>query len=99
MGFKTKHSTDMCVFLLKQPITYYITRGSPIFCVFLNASKAFDRVNHYLLFQKLIVGNVPMCFVRLLLYWYTQQCMQIRWGRCYSSLFSVTNGVSKVLAY
>ena len=91
-GFKTKHSTDMCVFLLKQAISYY-TRGSPIFCVFLDASKAFDQVNHYLLFQKLIVRNVLMCFVRLLVYWYTQQSMQIRWGRCYSSLFSITNGV------
>ena len=33
-GFKTKHSIDMCVFLLKQAISYYITSGSPIFCVF-----------------------------------------------------------------
>ena len=69
----------MCVFLLKQAISYYITRGSPIFCVFLDASKTFDRVNHYLLFQKLIVGKVAMCFVCLLVYWYTQQSMQIRW--------------------
>ena len=92
-GFKTKHSTDMCVFLLKQGISYYVTRGSPIFCVFLDASKTFDRVNHYLLFQKLIVRSVPMCVDRLLVYWYTQQSMQIRLGRYYSSLFSVTNGV------
>ena len=86
-------STDMCVFLFKQAISYYITRGSPIFSVFLDAAKVFDRVNHYLLFQKLIARYVFMCFVRLLVYWYTQQSMQIRWGRCYSSLFSVTNGV------
>ena len=68
----------MCVFLLKQAISYYITRDSPIFYVFRDASKAFDRVNHYLLFQKLIVRNVLMCFVRLLFYWCTQQSMQIR---------------------
>ena len=64
----------MCVFLLKQAISYYITCGSPIFCVFLDGSKAFDQVNHYLLFQH----NVPMCFVHLLVYWYAQQSMQIR---------------------
>ena len=34
-----------------------------------------------------------MCFVRLLVCWYTQQSMQIRWGRYYSSLFSVTHAV------
>ena len=55
--------------------------------------KTFDWINHYLLFQKLIVRNVPMCFVRLLVYWHTQTSMQIGWARCYSSLFSVTNGV------
>ena len=34
-GFKTKHTTDMCVFLLKQAISYYITRGRTIFSVFI----------------------------------------------------------------
>ena len=68
-GFKTKHSTDICVFLLKQAISYYITRG-PIFCVFLDASKAFDRVNHYLLFQKNCAQcfNVFCSFISLLIY-------------------------------
>ena len=69
-GFKTKHNTGMCIFLVKQAISY-ITCDSPIFCVFLNASNPFDWVNHYLLFQKLIVRNVLMCFVCLLVYWYT----------------------------
>ena len=86
----------MCVFLLKQAISYYIIRGSPIFCAFLDASKAFHRVIHYLLFKKLIVRNVLMCFVCLLVYWYTKQSVQIRWGRCYSSFFSVTNDVRQV---
>ena len=66
-GFKPKHSTDMSVFLLKQTISSYVDRNTPVFAVFLDASKAFDKVNHDVLFQKLIVRGVPLYFVRLLL--------------------------------
>ena len=34
-----------------------------------------------------------MCIVRLLLSWYRQQTMQVKWGSNYSSPFTVTNGV------
>ena len=53
-GFKAKVSSDMCVFTLKQLISSYHKQGSPVYCAFLDASKAFDRVNHYMLFKKLI---------------------------------------------
>jgi len=64
-----------------------------VFSAFLDASKAFDRTNHNLLFDKLIKRNVPMCIVRLLLSWYRQQTLQVKWGTNYSSPFTVTNGV------
>ena len=34
-----------------------------------------------------------MCIVRLLLSWYRQQTMQVKWGTYYSAPFTVTNGV------
>ena len=92
-GFKPKHSTDMSVFLLKQTISSYVDRNTPVFAVFLDASKAFDKVNHDVLFQKLIVRGVPLYFVRLLLYWYQTQCMQISWCGVKSSGFTISNGV------
>ena len=58
----------MSVFLLKQTIPSYIDRDTPVFAVFLDAFKAFDKVNHDVLFQKLIVRGVPLYFVRLLIY-------------------------------
>ena len=92
-GFKRKHSTDQCVFLYKQAISYYVNQNSPVFSTFLDASKAFYRVNHKLLFKKLSNRNVPAYFVRLLAYWYSTQCMKVWWENLFSSAFTVSNGV------
>ena len=48
--------------------------------MFLDASKAFDRMKHSILFQKLIDRGVPGYIVRLLIYWYSNQTMCIRWS-------------------
>ena len=54
-GFKTNHSTDMCVYSLKEIVNIYRNQSSPIFICFLDASKAFDKINYwYKLFYKLI---------------------------------------------
>ena len=45
-GFKSKHSTSMCTMVLKETISYYVSNNSSVYCSFLDASKAFDRV-HY----------------------------------------------------
>ena len=49
-GFKAGHSTDQRTFLLKQTASYFVTHGSSVPAVFLDASKAFDRVLHMKLF-------------------------------------------------
>ena len=92
-GFKEQHSSDMSVFLLKQTINSYVESNTCAFSVFLDATKAFDRVNHYKLFKKLIARHVPMCFVHLLQYWYAHHTMLVKWGNCLSESFLITNGV------
>ena len=92
-GFKAKHGTDMCVFALKQVIEYYQKNGSPVYICFLDASKAFDRVDHWALLNKLYKRNVNLQIIRLLLFWYSNQRFCVRWGRIYSTSFLVSNGV------
>jgi len=58
-GFKPKHGTVMCIFLLTDCVLLCKQRY-PSVLAFLDASKAFDRTNHNLLFAKLIKRNVPI---------------------------------------
>lgn len=52
-GFKNKHGTDLCIYALKEIVSTYKRKNSTVFMCFLDASKAFDRVNHGKLLLKL----------------------------------------------
>ena len=80
-GFKKKHSTEHCIYALNFFISYYNCFGSPFYTCFLDASEAFDRVEHSSLFKKLIDRNVPLVVVRLLVHWYRQPALCVKWGR------------------
>ena len=92
-GFKTKHSTDMCAFILKETIDFYISQTSPMYLCFLDASKAYDRVNHWHLFKKLLDRKIPCVIIRLLLVWYRTQKFLVKWCDVLSGPFRVSNGV------
>ena len=74
-------------------IKYYTKENSPVYTCFLDASKAFDKINHYILFRKLLDRKTPIVLVRILLFWYTNQTMCMKWGSCISRYFYVSNGV------
>ena len=92
-GFKSKHSTDACIYVLKETINNFVEKQSSVYLCFLDASKAFDRVNHYKLFHKLVNRGVPGYLVRILVFWYSNQTMCVRWGNMTSKGFKVSNGV------
>ena len=92
-GFKSKHSTDLCIYSLKNIVQYYKYHNSPVFACFLDASRAFDRVNFWSLFNKLIARGVPLLLVRLLCFWYNTQQFCIKWDNSTSAFFKSSNGV------
>ena len=92
-GFKKQHSTDLCIFTMKEIINYYNALSSPVYACFIDASKAFDKINHWCLFHKLLNRNMPQIVVRLLMIWYSTQMFSVKWDGFTSEPFYVSNGV------
>ena len=78
---------------MKAVINRYLNRGSKVYACLIDASKAFDLVDHCVLFKKLLERNMPKPLVRLLLRWYKTQHLCVRWMGKSSEYFQVSNGV------
>ena len=83
-GFKSSSSTTLCTGVVKNVVSRYIHRGSSVLGCFLDASKAFDLVNHGILFQKLLDRGLPLPVIRFLSSWYRAQKMRVRWNNSLS---------------
>ncbi len=92
-GFKPAFSTTLCSGVLKAVVNRYLNRGSKVYTCLVDASKAFDTVDHHVLFEKLLDRNMPKPLVRFLLSWYKTQQLSIRWMGRISDRFEVSNGV------
>ena len=91
-GFKAGHSTSLCTNAMKSVVDYYTRQGSHVFLCFVDFSKAFDKVNYWKLFQKLLDDNVNVSVVALLAFWYSNQSSRIRWKSVLSDAFTNGNG-------
>ena len=94
-GFKKGHSTGLCTSAVKQTIEYYTSHGSHFFACFVDFTKAFDRVNYWKLFNQLLSDGVDLIFVRLLVFWYTEQQGYVRWRNVISDFFLIGNGTKQ----
>lgn len=92
-GFKAHHSTDTCIYLLKEILNYYSSSLSPVFLCFVDVRKAFDRVNYHKLFIKLHERGTPVHLIAILRFWFESQKFCINWGGVLSRYFGSANGL------
>lgn len=91
-GFKSGLSTSLCTQVFKDTVDYYTNRGSHVFACFIDFSKAFDRVNYWKLFNKLLDDQIDPNVIGILAFWYSQQQVCVKWQNTMTASFRVTNG-------
>ena len=92
-GFRPKYSTTTAAVTLKETVASYINRGSMVHAAFLDLTKAFDKVNHKILFKKLIDINVPNFLVNIIVGIYENQSACIKYKDGFSEFWKIGNGV------
>ena len=92
-GFKKGLGCSNAVYVVQQVIEFFNSRGSTVYVSSLDASKAFDRVNHTVLVNKLIERNVPLCLIKVIIDWYEKLTAAVRWNGILSYKFSIKCGV------
>ena len=62
----------------------------------LDVSKAFDKLNQYALFIKLMDRNVPLVILNVLVYWCAMCSVVVRWDSMFSSMVQLQCGLGRV---
>ena len=58
-GFQKDSSTMLCSWLVLEIISSYLKKGSNVYCCLMDFKKAFDTVQHSLLFKKMLKTGCP----------------------------------------
>jgi hypothetical protein len=92
-GFKKKLGCSHAIYTLQCVADYFTSHGSTVNISLLDMSKAFDHVNHAVLFTKLLRKGLPINVVQLLCSWYSHSNAFVRWRSGISHSFYLSTGV------
>ena len=92
-GSMSISSTSMRSWTASAVIEHFNLNGRTVYGCAMDLSKAFDLVEWTQLFTILKVKRVAPVYLRIMLFIYSNQCCEVRWGSSCSQRFKVCNGV------
>ena len=93
LGFKKGLGCNHAIYTVREVVNYFTTNNSTVNLCAIDLTKAFDRVNYFLLFSKLMDRNIPHNVIVLLLRWYSNSTAMVRWKALMSSAVPISAGV------
>jgi len=92
-GFKKKLSCCHAIYCVRNVVDRYVNNGSTVNICTVDLSKAFDRMNHFVLFIKLMERRLPVQLLNLFVLWFSISETCVRWGSHDSHFIKLTCGV------
>ena len=78
-GFTKGRGMQKALLTIRVIIEYHNRQDTPVYVASLDASKAFDKINHYGLFISLIKRKVPALLLNVLINWHLRLSGVVRW--------------------
>jgi hypothetical protein len=92
-GFVKEGGCNKALFVFNSVVRYFSSKGSNVFCCSLDATKAFDRLNHFYILSCLIERGFPLCIVNVFASWYRNLNAYVRCdNNVVSTCFNVLSG-------
>ena len=92
-GFRPNHSTSTACFVLKETVLDYAKSKTEVHACFVDIRKAFDSVDHDILMDKLLDSGIPVKYVNIIKYWYSNQFVKVRYKSELSNEWKIHRGV------
>ena len=92
-GFKSQTSTTDACLILKETVNRYMNKGGKAYSLFVDLSKAFDNVDHFMLGEILLQRNIPPDLVLLIMYYLRNQEARIIWNHVKGTYHNIERGV------
>ena len=92
-GFKKRLGCSHSLYTVKSVVQHFTSGNSTVNLCALDMSKAFDKLNHYALFLKLMDRNVPLALMNVLINWYGMCSAVVRWDGVFSAVVQLCCGV------
>ena len=92
-GCKKKTGCNHAHFVLEKTVNFLVERVSTVNLGSIDISKAFDKLNRFILFDKLIDRRCPVKFIMVLQCWLSKSTTTVLWNGHLSDMVSLVCGV------
>ena len=92
-GFKKALSCSHAIYSVKATVDYYVNQGTTVSLCALDLHKAFDKMNHHGLFNKLMERMIPNSLLETIEHWFRICTTCVKWGNSTSKFITLNCGI------